>query len=528
MKKYLPERLHGRLRFHPCATAVLSKLYDIPKYDGEPFIAVNCAFDRPQMRYAENYEKIMNAIALAVKELSKNHKIKYYTLHGLDTAMFPYLDAAGVSYEKIYLNTPQTTPEDIIRECAAPELFVGMRGHAQLIPFGCGTPILNIISHDKLKWFLEDINRPEWGIEADDADLQNKLVVLAEEIIASKSGVKKQIASAMDELYEILNKNIADMAAIIAKPLFIGTGLRLSRGQKKAVSEFNSKLDRGVYKTERLPCVCGAQDDVLAASIDRYGFNLRTVICRRCGLVRADPYYNAATLQSFYNNEYRVIYDDEFYKNPAMFSQKFNNRRKHGKSIANEILQNGGVSDFVGKKVFDIGCSLGGILAAFQEAGADCYGCDFNEKYVSYGNSRGLHLSVGDYSTLAKNGAADIIIVNHVLEHIANPAEFLRGIRDMLKDDGLLFVAVPLIENIGCNYRSNLFLYLQNAHVFYYTMMTLKAIMQNSGYEIVSENSGFNSVICRKGVPHNTDWAFFDETMRILSEFDGARHEQDK
>jgi polysaccharide pyruvyl transferase WcaK-like protein len=208
LKEYLPPRLHNKVRFHPCATTVLSKIYDIPQYAGEPFVALNAAFDRPEMRYGKDKDNILQGIAMAVKKLSETHKIKYYIFHPSDVEMFPYLDVTGVEYEKVELNNPTTTLEDIMRECAAPELFIGMRGHAQLIPFGCGTPILSLISHDKLKWFLEDVKHTEWGIEATDENLREKLVSHAYEIIASKDEVKSQIESAKNELYNILQNNV--------------------------------------------------------------------------------------------------------------------------------------------------------------------------------------------------------------------------------------------------------------------------------------------------------------------------------
>eukprot|EP00966_Prymnesium_polylepis_P248866 5753919-Prymnesium_polylepis.1 len=40
-----------------------------------------------------------------------------------------------------------------------------MRGHGVMIPFGihCGT--ISLVSHDKVMGFLQDIGRPEWGVE---------------------------------------------------------------------------------------------------------------------------------------------------------------------------------------------------------------------------------------------------------------------------------------------------------------------------------------------------------------------------
>ena len=51
-----------------------------------------------------------------------------------------------------------------------------MRGHSQMIPFGLRKNILSIVSHDKLKWFLEDIDHPEWGVDVRENDFKNKFI----------------------------------------------------------------------------------------------------------------------------------------------------------------------------------------------------------------------------------------------------------------------------------------------------------------------------------------------------------------
>ena len=63
----------------------------------------------------------------------------------------------------------------IVHEYSKPRLVIGMRGHAQLIPFGCNTPILSIISHDKMQYFLDDIHHPEWGVDVKDEKFGTKL-----------------------------------------------------------------------------------------------------------------------------------------------------------------------------------------------------------------------------------------------------------------------------------------------------------------------------------------------------------------
>ncbi len=47
---------------------------------------------------------------------------------------------------------------DIYRQC---DLVIGMRGHANIIPFGVGTRVIGIGSHNKNRFFLEEIGEPD-------------------------------------------------------------------------------------------------------------------------------------------------------------------------------------------------------------------------------------------------------------------------------------------------------------------------------------------------------------------------------
>ena len=67
-------------------------------------------------------------------------------------------------------------------------------------------------------------------------------------------------------------------------------------------------------------------------------------------------------------------------------------------------------------KVLDVGCSSGGMLQIFKEAGYDVTGMDYDKDRVAYGVKKGLNLFEGDAFDV--EGKFDLIIYSHVLEHI--------------------------------------------------------------------------------------------------------------
>lgn len=209
-KKYIPETLHHKVRFQPCMTTLISKLYpSLFNIDQKKdFIALNCAFDRRQLRFGERENEVLINISKACKTLSEKYPIRYYTHTRGDRKMLPYLDKARVDYKLIDLN--EKHPKRIIKEYSSAKLVIGMRGHAQMIPFGCNTPILSLISHDKLQWFLNDINHPEWGVDIKSKDVESQIINKSLEILKNYKTVLQQLHTEQDHLWEISQKNIGD------------------------------------------------------------------------------------------------------------------------------------------------------------------------------------------------------------------------------------------------------------------------------------------------------------------------------
>ena len=217
IKSYLQEDLKSKVIFHPCPTTIISKIFELPKTkQDKPFIAINCAFDRSEMRYGKNKDEILSSIAKATQKLSKKYEIKYYVHVETDKEALPYFDKNDCKYTVVNLNAPLTM-DDVLQLYTSPSLVIGMRGHAQMIPFGCCTPILSIISHDKMNWFLEDINHTEWGIDVLSKNFEQELYDKALHILDNKNKIKKQIKFSQNILYSITVNNIKYLNKILRK-----------------------------------------------------------------------------------------------------------------------------------------------------------------------------------------------------------------------------------------------------------------------------------------------------------------------
>lgn len=213
LKEYLDnDILRNKLIYQPCMTTVISKLYpQLCNYNKkENFIAFNCAFDRKNLRI--NNQKVLHSIAKVAKALSKKTKIKYYSHMKSDNAILSLFDKYDVEYELVTLSDPKLT----IEKYSKPRLVIGMRGHAQMIPFGCMTPILSIISHDKMQWFLDDISHPEWGVDILDPNFESNLLEKAVMLFNDSLNTIKEVERQQDRLWEISKVNLTTINNIIS------------------------------------------------------------------------------------------------------------------------------------------------------------------------------------------------------------------------------------------------------------------------------------------------------------------------
>ena len=213
IRKYLPYDLHSKIILDPCPTTIANKLYPEPPANpnsGQYKIGVNIAFDREKLRYGNRAEKLCADIAEGIKRAEIRNKIR------LNIEYFSHLNIDDKGHEILktyipwikYRSLGKMNCKEIIGIYKSANLTISTRGQAQLISFGCTNPILSIVSHNKLQWFLDDIKRPEWGLDSSNIDWG------AEEIeqsvtnsIANNHHIREDIREMQENIYKLLEKN---------------------------------------------------------------------------------------------------------------------------------------------------------------------------------------------------------------------------------------------------------------------------------------------------------------------------------
>lgn len=142
-----------------------------------------------------------------------------------------------------------------------------------------------------------------------------------------------------------------------------------------------------------------------------------------------------------------------------------------------------------GPRLLDVGFGRGFLLHLAQAYGFEAYGVDDSAtRLAEIAPVFGRRLARADAAAgPLPFGAFDVLVLSHVLEHVADPGALLRHARAALNDDGLLYVAVP---EAGC-VQWRLFGKHWEAvhpvvHLHYFTQASLEGLAARCGFELLS------------------------------------------
>jgi SAM-dependent methyltransferase len=163
---------------------------------------------------------------------------------------------------------------------------------------------------------------------------------------------------------------------------------------------------------------------------------------------------------------------------------------RKAQSLLNCIAQQGPYS--ARKRLLDFGCGGGYFLAHAVCAGWSAMGFDVGEAALETCRAHQL-VATGQFSDLEPAGF-DVVILNHVFEHIEDPVGLLRSLRTLLGPQGMLFIEVPNVRSARarlslpilsrrCNFdeRHRAF----PIHLWYFSPTTLTRLVRSAGFEPV-------------------------------------------
>ena len=136
-------------------------------------------------------------------------------------------------------------------------------------------------------------------------------------------------------------------------------------------------------------------------------------------------------------------------------------------------------------KVLEIGCGNGERLFKLRKIGWDVEGTEIDEKAIKVALEKyGVEAYLGDIRDLKlEKEYYDAIIMNHVIEHIYEPIDFLKRCKELLKEGGKLIITTPNFESYS---HKKFGIYWRGLepprHLYLYNCNSLKSVLSLAGF----------------------------------------------
>jgi SAM-dependent methyltransferase len=223
-------------------------------------------------------------------------------------------------------------------------------------------------------------------------------------------------------------------------------------------------------------------------------------------------------LHDFYSNYYRKIYGN--LPPSELFDWQKSDRGKDLFAFVSSIISP--------KKVLEVGCGSGGLLAVFKENNCDVVGLDFDDNYLQIARDNGIKVHNGSIEVLGNEEKFDVIILSHVLEHIVDPLPFLESLVKHLSKDGVLYIEVPSLNNVASGgYSYDLLRYWQNAHTIHFSNLSLRLLCKRVGLRCVKSTDFIKScwILTEDGrdLTKQEITNCFDSTSKLLEQIERNR-----
>jgi 2-polyprenyl-3-methyl-5-hydroxy-6-metoxy-1,4-benzoquinol methylase len=240
--------------------------------------------------------------------------------------------------------------------------------------------------------------------------------------------------------------------------------------------------DLPVQLIRRKCAVCGNIDNLLPlydqpteniAGIGDIGYHHIINVCNDCGFVFASPIIEESAILSYYEKMSNYEYTESAGIRPIEEVRQIERQIKFALSHFS--------SNFTGSAL-DVGCSIALGLSLLKNIGWNVLGLDPSERCIRISkNMFGVQVIKGFFSLelFQDKNPFDLIILSHVIEHVISPNEMLKEIRELLDDNGVIYIEVPnLMKNIGLRG------YFTFEHVKFFTLQTLTNLAVRNGFAV--------------------------------------------
>jgi len=199
-------------------------------------------------------------------------------------------------------------------------------------------------------------------------------------------------------------------------------------------------------------------------------YPLKVYSCDKCKLVQLDEFKKAIE-----------IFSEEY----AYFSSMSSSWLAHSKDYVAKMVQDYGIGK--DSLVTEIASNDGYLLQYFKEAGVSVLGIEPTESTARVSREKGIETVIDFFGEklatelVTAGKKSDLVLGNNVLAHVPDIIDFVKGIKLLLKDDGIVTMEFPhLLQLI----KHNQFDTIYHEHFSYLSFTTVYEIFKKEGIEL--------------------------------------------
>ena len=224
-----------------------------------------------------------------------------------------------------------------------------------------------------------------------------------------------------------------------------------------------------------------AGPDGLIPTTDKFGTALADLVrCTACGHRQTEPMPADAVLESAYAD----AASDDYVEEEA--GQRETARRALAR-IERHLLPEGSNGAPRSRKLLDLGCWVGFLLAEARARGWDAVGVEPSQFASAYARDRlGLDVRTGDLLTSPLPlGTYDAIVMGDVIEHLPRPGEALDRMAALLRRGGVAWLALPDAGSVVARGLGRRWWSVIPTHVQFFTRDSIRELLTRHGWEVL-------------------------------------------
>lgn len=206
--------------------------------------------------------------------------------------------------------------------------------------------------------------------------------------------------------------------------------------------------------------------------------------CYDCAILHTSPVPEASELNNYYKSNDYISHSEKpkglfdklyFFIRRRMINKKIKFVKKYAKRKEN---------------ILDFGCGTGFFLEKCQVEGMNSFGFepDINAAEIAKQKIKTKVFNELEQLEQFKTGPFDIITLWHALEHIYELDNTMKTINDILREDGLLAIAVPDYESHDAAfYKNNWAAYDAPRHLYHFNKNAIKKLGEKYNLRLIGK-----------------------------------------